>query len=169
AARQPAPQPGAGRDDRAVRARLAAGAARAGVDAVGAVDAAGRAAGGGADGAARQAARTAVARAPPASRTSRGPRPGADRARRRVPAVRGVLQPRRHRTDAVADAGFAQADAAVESVERGREDPRQRAGGRTALDVVRAGVRAGHGVRAGAPAPGFAAGCRAAAGAVAAV
>src|SRR3546814_4037218 len=60
AARQPAPQPGAGGDDRAVRARLAAGAARAGMDAVGTVDAAGGATDRGADGTARQAARTAL-------------------------------------------------------------------------------------------------------------
>src|SRR3546814_4157290 len=64
AARQPAPQSGAGGDDRAVRARLAAGAARAGMDAVGTVDAAGGATDRGADGTARQAARTALARAP---------------------------------------------------------------------------------------------------------
>src|SRR3546814_20869230 len=60
AARQPAPQPGAGGDDRAVRARLAAGAARAGMDAVGTVDVAGGATDRGADGTARQAARTAL-------------------------------------------------------------------------------------------------------------
>src|SRR3546814_9458195 len=45
AARQLAPQPGAGRNHRIVRARLAARAARARLDAVGAVDAAGGAAG----------------------------------------------------------------------------------------------------------------------------
>src|SRR5690606_20137622 len=165
AARQPAPQPGAGRDDRAVRARLAAGAARAGVDAVGAVDAAGRAAGGGADGAARQAARTAVARAPAAPRPGRRTRPGADRAGRGVPAVRGVLQPGRDRADAVADAGLAPAHAAVESVKRGREDPGPRPGGGAAFDVVRPGAGARHRVRAGPAAPGVAAGRRAAAGA----
>src|SRR3546814_3901161 len=102
---QPAPQPGAGGDDRAVRARLAAGAARAGMDAVGTVDAAGGATDRGADGTARQAARTALARAPAASRPGRRTRPGADRAGRRLPAVRGVLQPGRDRADAVADAG----------------------------------------------------------------
>src|SRR3546814_7688251 len=103
AARQPAPQSGAGGDDRAVRARLAAGAARAGMDAVGTVDAAGGATDRGADGTARQAARTALARAPAASRPGRRTRPGADRASRRLPAVRGVLQPGRDRADAVAD------------------------------------------------------------------
>src|SRR3546814_17856158 len=86
-----------------------------------------------------------------------------------LPAVRGVLQPGRDRADAVADAGLAPADAAVEPVKRGREDPRQRAGGGTAFDVVRAGAVACHRVRADAPASGVATGCRAAAGAVAAV
>src|SRR3546814_4505282 len=105
AARQPAPQPGAGGDDRAVRARLAAGAARAGMDAVGTVDAAGGATDRGADGTARQAARTALARAPAALRPGRRTRPGADRAGRRLPAVRGVLQPGRDRADAVARSG----------------------------------------------------------------
>src|SRR5690606_9808266 len=129
AARQPAPQPGAGGGDRAAGARLAARATRAGLDAVGAVDAAGGAAGRGADRAARQAARTAVARPPAAPRPGRRARPGADRAGRGVPAVRGVLQPGRDRADAVADAGLAPAHAAVESVERGREDPGPRPGG----------------------------------------
>src|SRR3546814_13397642 len=77
--------------------------------------------------------------------------------------------PGRERADAVADAGLAPADAAVEPVKRGREDPRQRAGGGTAFDVVRAGAVARHRVRADAPESGVAAGCRAAAGAVAAV
>src|SRR5690606_20433926 len=169
AARQPAPQPGAGGDDRAVRARLAACAARAGLDAVGTVDVAGGTADGRPDGAGRQAAGAALARAPAAPRPGRRPRPGPDHAGCGLPAVRGVLQPRRDRADAVADAGLAPADAAVEPVERGREDPRQRAGGVAALDVVRSGVRARHRVRAGAPASGIVAGGRAAAGPVAAV
>src|SRR3546814_12242509 len=75
--------------------------------------------------------RTALARGPAASRPGRRTRPGAERAGRRLPAVRGVLQPGRDRADAVADAGLAPADAAVEPVKRGREDPRQRAGGGT--------------------------------------
>src|SRR3546814_5930176 len=139
------------------------------MDAVGTVDAAGGATDRGADGTARQAARTALARAPAASRPGRRTRPGADRAGRRLPAVRGVLQPGRDRADAVAAAGLAPADAAVEPVKRGREDPRQRAGGGTAFDVVRAGAVARHRVRADAPASGVAAGSRAAAGAGAAV
>src|SRR3546814_5764217 len=139
------------------------------MDAVGTVDAAGGATDRGADGTARQAARTALASAPAASRPGRRTRPGADRAGRRLPAVRGVLQPGRDRADAVADAGLAPADAAVEPVERGREDPRQRAGGGAAFVVVRAGAVARHRVRADAPASGVATGCRAAAGAVAAV
>src|SRR3546814_20327510 len=75
----------------------------------------------------------------------------------------------RDRAEAVADAGRGPADAAVEPVKRGREDPRQRAGGGTAFDVVRASAVACHRVRADAPASGVATGCRAAAGAVAAV
>src|SRR3546814_6793321 len=102
------------------------------MDAVGTVDAGGGATDRGADGTARQAARTALARAPAASRPGRRTRPGADRAGRRLPALRGVLQPGRDRADAVADAGLAPADAAVEPVTRGRDDPRQRAGGGTA-------------------------------------
>src|SRR3546814_11284131 len=72
-----------------------------GMDAGGTVDAAGGATDRGADGTARQAARTALARAPAASRPGRRTRPGAVRAGRRLPAVRGVLQPGRDRADAV--------------------------------------------------------------------
>src|SRR3546814_7776664 len=117
------------------------------MDAVGTVDAAGGATDRGADGTARQAARTALARAPAASRPGRRTRPGADRAGRRIPAVRGVLQPGRDRAAAVAAAGLAPAVAAVEPVKRVREEPRPRGGGGTAVDLGRQG---GGGVKRGA-------------------
>src|SRR3546814_15231946 len=77
--------------------------------------------------------------------------------------------PRSTRTDTLFPYTTLFRSAAVEPVKRGREDPRQRAGGGTAFDVVRAGAVACHRVRADAPASGVATGCRAAAGAVAAV
>src|SRR5690606_12621001 len=158
AGRQPAPEPGADGNDRPAADRVAARIAAAGVDVVGAVDPCDSAVAG-------QPRRFCAAPAGSLGSCTRPPYGVDDPAQRGaytpgagVSSLRSGLQPRRHRTHAVAFAGVAAPPVAVESLQRGRpHDAGGRLGDR-ALDVDGAGVRRCGRAAAGRPAPGGLAG-----------